>query len=227
QEVRLAKERLRQRHSPPHAARESPDLLGRHRVQPGQPEHAPDFLVATAAIGHLLEDGHVVHELERREVAVEAGFLGHVAERPPDGQPVAGPERIASEQSKAAAVRGQDRGQDPKQRGLPRAVRPEQAGDAQAHAEAHRLESFGGQVSLAHVVDEDGRFGHALLLWSNASRRLATMKSPSRAMAAKAACPPVRNTSGAAKRSRARKPISAPQATAITAYARKGGQYEA
>ena len=42
-------------------------------------------------VGHLLEDGDVVHELERAEVLVEPGFLRHVAESPTDLDPVLAP----------------------------------------------------------------------------------------------------------------------------------------
>ena len=80
EQLRVAEQCLRERDAPAHAARQLADAVSARRPQVDQLEHTAHLAVACARVGHLLEDRDVVDELERRELAVKARLLGHVAE---------------------------------------------------------------------------------------------------------------------------------------------------
>jgi hypothetical protein len=60
--------------------------------------------VARFALHHLLQDGDVVDELERREVAVKARLLRHVSEPAPYREAFVGLARIPSEEAMVTGV---------------------------------------------------------------------------------------------------------------------------
>jgi hypothetical protein len=105
EQLRRAEQRLRQRDAPAHPARERADALVRDVSEPDRAQHAADLLVALVARHPLLQRGHVVDELEGREVAVEAGLLGHVAEPPAHVGALRGVRGVAAEQPQLAAAR--------------------------------------------------------------------------------------------------------------------------
>ena len=96
-----------------------------------------------APIGELLEDRHVVDELEHREAAVEAGLLRKVAEPAADLQAVVGGLWVATEKLEPASVRRQHGGQDPQQRGLAGTVGAEQPGYPHPRGEVDAVERAG------------------------------------------------------------------------------------
>ena len=58
------------------AARQRADLLVHHVGDPDEVEHAAHLVATRGPVGHLLQHGDVVDEVERREALVETGLLG-------------------------------------------------------------------------------------------------------------------------------------------------------
>ena len=69
-------------------------------------EHPTDLVVAGPPVGLLLEDRHVVDEVERGEAAVETRLLWQVAQAPPDRMRPRRRRRVVPEQPDPSAVRG-------------------------------------------------------------------------------------------------------------------------
>ena len=163
EQVGVAEQGLRERDASPHAARQGLDLAPAHGLETDRVEHPAHLVVAGMPVGHLLEDRHVVDELERRERPMEAGLLRHVAEAPPDREALVGHVRIPPEQPQAPVVGGEHRRHHAQQGRLARAVRTEQTGDAGRGVERHAAQR--GRVSepLVDVVDLDRRCAHVTI----------------------------------------------------------------
>src|SRR5205085_577169 len=65
-----------------------------HGVEADEPEDAPHFVMARTPVRPLLQDRHVVDEVERTEAAMEPGFLRQVAEPAPDRETTGGCSRV-------------------------------------------------------------------------------------------------------------------------------------
>jgi hypothetical protein len=97
EQVWIAQQGLGQPDPPAHPAGEGPDPLGADGRQPGQLDDPADLVVPGPPVGHLLEDRHVVDELEDGEPPVEAGFLRQVAQAFADPGPVVGARRVEAQ----------------------------------------------------------------------------------------------------------------------------------
>ena len=85
-----AQQRLGQRQPSTHTARERSHLGRRTIGEPYLLQHATHLAMPFGSVGHLLQQGHVVDELERGEPSVESGLLWEIAEAPDallDGHP--------------------------------------------------------------------------------------------------------------------------------------------
>ena len=80
--------------------------LAAHVPEVDHVQHPAHLAVAGGAVGQLLEDRHVVDELEGGEVRVEAGGLGQIAERAADLLPAARGARVVAEDGEGALVGG-------------------------------------------------------------------------------------------------------------------------
>ena len=81
EEAGVADERGGQRDPLPHAAGQLLDAPPPYVAQVDLVQDAPHLTVPGAAVGQLLQDRHVVDELEGREVRVVAGRLREIAEQ--------------------------------------------------------------------------------------------------------------------------------------------------
>ena len=139
QKIGVAEQRLGHDDPSLHAARKCLDAFVRHVREAHLREHPPHLVVAGPPVGHLLEHREVVHEIERGEVRVVAGFLGEVAEATTDRQTALALGGIFAEHPHLARVGGEHGGDDAQQRGLAGAVWSEEAGDARSELQRDAL----------------------------------------------------------------------------------------
>ena len=167
-----------------HAARQRADALATDVLQADPCEHAPDFVMASAASGVLLEDRDVVEVLEGREARVEAGLLRHVAEPAPDLRALHGIVWVTPQQAHVALVVREHGGEDAHQRRLARAVGAEQAGDPAVETEVHPLQRLRRAQPLGHTACA----GHRTLQPSRHSWRSASTSPAAATTTANTSC---------------------------------------
>ena len=156
EQARVAHERLRDAHAPPHAARETADAPAANICQP----HALDKLVGLAAalalVVHTLEDAHVVEELRRREVRIGLDVLRQVSEGLLERAAVARLGDIAAVNQHVPAGGAHDATQDAHERGLAGAVGADEPDHARGQVEREVVEGAGPLVEvLAQAVEGD------------------------------------------------------------------------
>ncbi len=158
-------------------------------------------------VGHLLEHGDVVDELEGSEQAVEAWLLRQVAEPAAHREPAGSGARVLPAQLEPSLVGREHRGEDAQQRRLTGAVRAEQTGDASRGREGDSVEHARASVGLDDPVGDDGHADLPRVV--KLLRRTATTTAPARAATRQVIWAPARKASSGSL------PAANPDSTAL------------
>ena len=163
EQPRVAHERLRDAHAPPHAAREPVDAPPRDIGQPHALQKPARLAAAFARVAHAFEHAHVVQEFERREIGIRLDVLRQVAERPLERAARAGVGQVAPVRQHAAARGRHDAAEDAHERGLARTVRPHEADHAGGQIQREVVEGTRLLAEiLAQMVEGDEHGGSFL-----------------------------------------------------------------
>ncbi len=144
QEARIVDKRLSDPHAPFHPAGEPLELTVSDLGQPHQVQHLGHPAAPLGRVSHPFQDRHVVHELARGQVGVEAELLRQVAEHGFDGDPAGLGGDVIAANLHLPAGWIDDARQDAHQRRLARAVGPQQAEHPRAQFQRDPIQSVDG-----------------------------------------------------------------------------------